>query len=177
MDVGAVNGKSHGSCLRCGHFRFATAVFPQPHPPTISFSRPGSRELGIPTANLDDASLKSSLGEAVTGIYAGFASIGSSPAVHKTCMSIGFNPVFRNTQKTCEPWILHDFEGDFYGEEIRLVVCAYIRPEADFVSIEVLRWFRGCGGDPEAVIGKVCVSATSLCRSILECLSSVFLSF
>lgn len=55
-------------------------------------------------------------------------------------MSIGFNPVFKNKQKTCEPWILHDFEGDFYGEEIRLVVCAYIRPEADFVSIEVLRW-------------------------------------
>ncbi|KAK2077510.1 hypothetical protein QBZ16_004355 [Prototheca wickerhamii] len=98
----------------------------------------GSRELGIPTANLDDASLKSSLAEAVTGIYAGFASIGSSPAVHKTCMSIGFNPVFKNKQKTCEPWILHDFEGDFYGEEIRLVVCAYIRPEADFVSIEAL---------------------------------------
>ena len=150
MDIGAVKRKSHGGCLCCERFCLAIAVPPQPHPPTTSFFCPGSRELGIPTANLDDASLKSSLAEAVTGIYSGFASIGSSPAVHKTCMSIGFNPVFKNTQKTCEPWILHDFEGDFYGEEIRLVVCAYIRPEADFVSIEVLLW--DCGKEAAEVL-------------------------
>lgn len=28
---------------------------------------------------------------------------------------------------------------DFYGEELRLLVCAYLRPEADFVSLECLR--------------------------------------
>lgn len=26
-------------------------------------------------------------------------------------------------EKTCEPWLLHEFEDDFYGEELRLVVC------------------------------------------------------
>jgi hypothetical protein len=32
---------------------------------------PGVQELGIPTANLDSASLHGQLAEAVTGIYAG----------------------------------------------------------------------------------------------------------
>lgn len=31
-----------------------------------------------------------------------------------------------------EPWILHDFSEDFYGEELRLVVVGYIRPEVSF---------------------------------------------
>lgn len=28
---------------------------------------------------------------------------------------------------------------DFYGEELRLVVCGYIRPEADFTTLEDLK--------------------------------------
>jgi hypothetical protein len=37
-----------------------------------------------------------------------------------------------------EPWLLHDFPADFYGEELRLVVNAYIRPEATFTTLENL---------------------------------------
>ncbi|KFM23423.1 Pseudouridine-5'-monophosphatase [Auxenochlorella protothecoides] len=98
----------------------------------------GSKELGIPTANLDAESLRGSLGEAVTGIYAGWASVGRSSEVYPMCMSVGFNPVFKNKQRVCEPWLLHEFDQDFYGEEIRLLVCAYLRPEADFVSVQAL---------------------------------------
>lgn len=28
---------------------------------------------------------------------------------------------------------------DFYGEELRLVVCGYVRPEADFTTLEGLK--------------------------------------
>lgn len=28
-----------------------------------------------------------------------------------------------------EPWLLHEFEEDFYGDELRLAVIGYIRPE------------------------------------------------
>lgn len=28
---------------------------------------------------------------------------------------------------------------DFYGEELRLVVCGYVRPEADFTTLEDLK--------------------------------------
>jgi hypothetical protein len=44
-----------------------------------------------------------------------------------------------NKEKTAEPWLLSDQDlGSFYGEEIRLVVCAYIRPEANFTSLQAL---------------------------------------
>lgn len=41
----------------------------------------------------------------------------------------------RFSEETCflchiqEPWILHKFPEDFYGEELRLIVVGYIRPE------------------------------------------------
>ncbi|KAK9824264.1 hypothetical protein WJX72_009063 [[Myrmecia] bisecta] len=98
----------------------------------------GSRELRIPTANLDRESLQGVLAEAVTGIYCGWASVGNDSAVHKMVMSIGWNPFYNNEEKTAEPWILHDFAEDFYGAELRLLVCGYIRPEANFSSLEVL---------------------------------------
>nr|GEW97428.1 bifunctional riboflavin kinase/FMN phosphatase isoform X1 [Tanacetum cinerariifolium] len=37
-----------------------------------------------------------------------------------------------------EPWLLHKFDEDFYGEELHLVVVGYIRPEANFPSLETL---------------------------------------
>ncbi|KAL3146054.1 hypothetical protein ABBQ38_015405 [Trebouxia sp. C0009 RCD-2024] len=98
----------------------------------------GSKELGIPTANLDAASLQGALAEAVTGIYLGWAGIGASKQVYKMVMSIGFNPYYNNTQKTAEPWLLHTFQQDFYDEELRLLVCGYIRPEANFESLDAL---------------------------------------
>lgn len=30
--------------------------------------------------------------------------------VYKMCMSIGWNPFYKNKEKTAEPWILHDFD-------------------------------------------------------------------
>ena len=41
------------------------------------------------------------------------------------------------SEETCllchiqEPWILHKFSEDFYGEELRLIVVGYIRPEVN----------------------------------------------
>ncbi|GAX76805.1 hypothetical protein CEUSTIGMA_g4251.t1 [Chlamydomonas eustigma] len=98
----------------------------------------GSKELGIPTANVDSDSLHTSLSEAVTGVYAGWVSIGASPDVYKTALSIGWNPHFGNTQKTCEPWILHNFDAPFYDQEIRLLICGYVRPEDKFTCLQAL---------------------------------------
>jgi FAD synthase len=30
-------------------------------------------------------------------------------------MSIGWNPFYNNEKKTAEPWLLHEFDKDFYG--------------------------------------------------------------
>ncbi len=37
-----------------------------------------------------------------------------------------------------EPHLLHTFAEDFYGQELRLVVCGYLRPELNFNSLEAL---------------------------------------
>lgn len=62
----------------------------------------------------------------------------STNKTYPMVMSIGWNPFFENAVKTCEPWLLADFENDFYGAELRLKVLGYIRPEANFVSLESL---------------------------------------
>ena len=48
------------------------------------------------------------------------------------------NPFYKNTKKTVEPHLLSVFAADFYGEELRLVVCGYLRPEANFPSLDAL---------------------------------------
>ncbi|QDZ24600.1 riboflavin kinase [Chloropicon primus] len=111
----------------------------------------GSKELGIPTANLDAKCLSeagvddnNSSGEGVvSGIYCGFACLPRateerSKGVHPMVMSIGWNPFYKNKERTVEPWILHDYGTDFHGEELRLLVCCYIRPEQNFTSLEAL---------------------------------------
>jgi riboflavin kinase len=53
-------------------------------------------------------------------------------------MSIGWNPFYKNTTKTAEVHIMHDFPSDFYGLEMRVVILGYIRPEFNYVSKEAL---------------------------------------
>ncbi|KAB5557233.1 hypothetical protein DKX38_008142 [Salix brachista] len=97
----------------------------------------GSKVLGIPTANLSTKGYSALLSEHPSGVYFGWARL-STQGVYKMVMSIGWNPYFNNTEKTIEPWLLHEFDGDFYGEELRLVIVGYIRPEANFTSLESL---------------------------------------
>ncbi|KAJ0787911.1 putative riboflavin kinase [Helianthus annuus] len=97
----------------------------------------GSKVLGIPTANLSVEGYASVLSEHPAGVYFGWAKL-STRGFYKMVMSIGWNPYFDNTEKTIEPWLLHKFGEDFYGEELHLVIIGYIRPEANFPSLENL---------------------------------------
>ncbi|KDN53156.1 hypothetical protein K437DRAFT_117697 [Tilletiaria anomala UBC 951] len=53
-------------------------------------------------------------------------------------MSVGWNPFYGNTTKTAEVHIMHKFQADFYGLEIRVVVLGYIRPEYNYINKEAL---------------------------------------
>jgi riboflavin kinase len=44
-------------------------------------------------------------------------------------MSIGWNPTYNNNKKTAEVHILHKYQNDFYGKELRVIILGYIRPE------------------------------------------------
>lgn len=37
-----------------------------------------------------------------------------------------------------EPHLLHKFETDFYGAQIKFLIAGYIRPEMNFSSLEAL---------------------------------------
>jgi len=101
----------------------------------------GSKMLGIPTANLDVVPLKQQIDKLAPGIYFGFAKLlgpNKSTGVHRTVMSIGYNPFFNDKRKSIEPWLLHTFDEDFYDETLSVLVVAYVRAECNFTTVDNL---------------------------------------
>ncbi|XP_011694256.1 PREDICTED: riboflavin kinase isoform X2 [Wasmannia auropunctata] len=92
----------------------------------------GSKALGIPTESVVN-SLPKNLS---TGIYYGWAALNGE--VYKMVASIGWNPYYKNEKKSLEVHLLHKFEDDFYGEELKVIIGGYIRPEKDFSSLDEL---------------------------------------
>ncbi|XP_013779470.1 riboflavin kinase-like isoform X3 [Limulus polyphemus] len=97
----------------------------------------GSKELGIPTANFSEDVVEHLPKELDCGIYCGWAKVDSGP-VYKMVMSIGWNPYYKNTKKSIETHILHEFKKDFYGSMLKVAILAYLRPEKNFSSLEEL---------------------------------------
>jgi riboflavin kinase len=113
----------------------------------------GSKDLGIPTANLDRTSMKSStpFDDLPTGIYWGYAKIGNDD-IYKAAISIGYNPTYGNVEKTVEPHFIARSDDprrhasssgetllqDFYDQTCRLSVVGYLRPELPFEGLDKL---------------------------------------
>lgn len=95
----------------------------------------GSKELGCPTANYPEDVVKQLPNEIECGVYFGFASVDKGE-VNGMVMSIGYNPFYNGTVRTMETHILKEFECDFYGKELRVVVLGYIRPQIKFNSLD-----------------------------------------
>lgn len=126
--------------------------------PVISGFGRGSKELGIPTANLPvDDKTTPWIADCVSGVYFGWAKLGEVPAekapadataaatpspagLYPMVMSIGYNPFYNNKTRTAEVHILHDFAGvDFYGAPLRIAILGYIRAErGDYASVDAL---------------------------------------
>lgn len=53
-------------------------------------------------------------------------------------MSVGWNPYYKNTVRSVEIHILHEFGRDFYGHHLNIIILGYIRPEYDYVSLDSL---------------------------------------
>lgn len=96
----------------------------------------GSKALGIPTANLPESVVNNLPEDLNIGIYYGWASLYGQ--VYKMVTSIGWNPYYKNEKKSMEVHLLHKFDDDFYGKEIKVIITGYIRPERDFSSLEEL---------------------------------------
>eukprot|EP00051_Salpingoeca_urceolata_P028034 m.484595 g.484595 ORF g.484595 m.484595 type:complete len:151 (+) comp23443_c0_seq1:195-647(+) len=97
----------------------------------------GSKELGIPTANLDEDTVATLPPEVVKGIYVCWSQIDGGevlPAV----MSVGKNPYYNNEKLSAEVHILKEFAQDFYGSKLNVLVLKFLRPEKNFDSLEAL---------------------------------------
>ena len=75
----------------------------------------GSKELGIPTANLSMEQLGLKGESLKTGIYYGKALLRGN--VYNTVVSVGWNPFYKNVKKTVEAHLIAQLD-DFYDEEI-----------------------------------------------------------
>ncbi|KAF5329281.1 hypothetical protein D9619_009439 [Psilocybe cf. subviscida] len=116
----------------------------------------GSKELGIPTANLPvDESLTPWITTITSGVYFGWGSLCLPPpsyphqqtasssahpgfSVYPMVMSIGYNPVYKNAERSVEVHVLQELGTDFYGAEMRLLITGFIREEKDYPTLEAL---------------------------------------
>jgi riboflavin kinase/FMN adenylyltransferase len=80
--------------------------------------------LGFPTANI---AVEPGLLVPAHGIYAG------SALGHRVAASIGVNPHYGGSERRIEAFLL-DFEGDLYGEHLRLELWERLRDERAFTS-------------------------------------------
>lgn len=109
----------------------------------------GSRDLAVPTANIDPLPLAARLAALPRGVYFGWARLDAeagSPeadgAVHKMVMNIGMRPTVNTGDEapTVEVHVLHDFATqDFHGRKLKVVATSFLRPEMKFDSLAALQ--------------------------------------
>lgn len=120
----------------------------------------GSRELGCPTANVADIENLN----IPTGIYCGLAQviieskdqIQEQPGERESYQRVidrlpfnsgvvgwvgshGFNPHYGNKEKSLEVYLMDSYGFDFYGAEIRVLICKRMRDEEKYNSLEDLK--------------------------------------
>ncbi|RAL07581.1 dienelactone hydrolase [Aspergillus homomorphus CBS 101889] len=130
--------------------------------PVIKGFGRGSKELGIPTANIPAEGLVA-YPDLQVGVYYGVVTLdparfafnddASSP-IRPAVLSIGYNPFYKNQTRSIEIHIMPSLAApspttdggptkfhklpDFYGTDLHLLILGYIRPEYDYVSLEAL---------------------------------------
>lgn len=93
------------------------------------------RELGMPTANLD---CDSGLLVPAEGVYAGEALLADGRR-RRAAISIGTNPSFPGAREVRVEAFLLDFDGDLYGQSLRLGFRTLVRSQERFTDVDALR--------------------------------------
>lgn len=121
--------------IEAGEMETATRYLGHPHILTgqVLHGQKLGRTLGVPTANLQ---IPAGIAVPKFGVYACRACVGSKsyPAV----ANVGTRPTVSGSGITVEPWIL-DFEGDLYGQTVRLEFHRFLRPEIKFPDLTALK--------------------------------------
>ncbi len=125
--------------LADGDVEEAARLLGRPHEvrgPVVRGDGRGGRDLGFPTANLalpDDVALPAD------AVYAGHFRRADG-SVHQAAISVGRRPTFYEPGTApvlVEAYLLH-FDGDLYGEEVRVSFAHRLRAERRFESVDAL---------------------------------------
>jgi riboflavin kinase / FMN adenylyltransferase len=100
---------------------------------TVAHGDKRGRTLGFPTANLVPDSALVVPGH---GVYACRAQIGGEH--HLAAVNVGVRPTFQTGRGLLVEAYLLDFEGDLYGQELRLDFLSRLRGEKRFESVDAL---------------------------------------
>ena len=90
------------------------------------------RDLGFPTANIGHHRLAAVPAD---GVYAGTATVDDRS--HIAAISVGTNPTFDGVRRTVEAYLL-DFDGDLYGQRLRVGFAHRLRDTLAFDTVEQL---------------------------------------
>ena len=75
----------------------------------------------------------------IPGVYCAIVQLNNKRYIG--ALSIGWNPIYDNTDKTVEVYVVHDdVPKDFYGEPISVDIKSFIRAEALFSGFDELIW-------------------------------------
>jgi riboflavin kinase/FMN adenylyltransferase len=92
-------------------------------------------QLGFPTANLEPDDPFKVI--PASGVYGVWATVGDSQKPLPAMMNIGTRPTFDGRNRTLEVNIF-DFDGDLYGQTVRISFLFRLREERKFESPEAL---------------------------------------
>ncbi|VDO28474.1 unnamed protein product [Haemonchus placei] len=98
----------------------------------------GGKQLGCPTANLEEAVVQALPADLPCGVFYGLARIKGKQVVQMVA-SVGWNPHYQNERKTLEVHLLEKYDHDFYGSMIEVLLMGYIRSMSAYVNLEALR--------------------------------------
>ena len=89
--------------------------------------------LGFPTANLD---INQEQALPADGVYASWAYINGK--INRSATNVGTNPTFGDIERAVETYIL-DYQGDLYGQGVKVDFVKRLRDEKKFGSAEELK--------------------------------------
>jgi riboflavin kinase/FMN adenylyltransferase len=104
--------------------------------PVVRGDGRGGPELGFPTANL---AIPEDIALPADGVYAGFFRRADG-SLHQAAINVGRRPTFYEPGTApvlVEAYLLH-FDGDLYGEPVRVCFAHRLRDEQRFESVEAL---------------------------------------
>ena len=98
----------------------------------------GSKQLGVPTANIEMTyENQAKTVDLIPGVYCAVVRLDNRRYIG--ALSIGWNPVYNNAEKTVEVYV-YGISKDFYGESISVDIKSFIRAEALFSGFDELIW-------------------------------------